>query len=331
MICRRCGKDIVGTNKCLYCGKVLDNFANTGVGGSESEANATNTEFANRQATGGASISTCQDYSSIYGAGGYGDTSQMDYEDNSPEAFYQRYRENSMLEKTKKALGIINIAIPLLGFALVFIAIICSIYVDGDFIPKLFNFDHYNATDQENFEFINKLLMIFLTFVSISIIVSSINAVVDWISMVNFSQDASQNNIDGKMLLTKNRLSDKKGTLEYIFISNSLCMKDDPSQKIAIGIKVIVKALLSIALIIILVNFISYLTLTLMPLCEDPEDLYLMMYTGSEFWLNPNILSVGIIIWANLIINSIINIVVNKKYTRWVKNTKEKGESKNEM
>ncbi len=329
MICKRCGKDVVGTNKCIYCGKVLDRFV-TGSGSVEREQSATQDDFADVQTTSGVSTSSNQEYCGTYGAGGYDDTSNIDYEDNSPEAFYKRYRENSMLEKIKKALGIINIAIPLLGFALVFIAIICSIYVDGDFIPKLFDFDHYNATKQENFEFINKILMIFLTFVSVPIVISSINAVVDWVSMISFSHEASQNNVDGKMLLTKNRLSDKKGTAEYIFISNSLCMKDDPSQKIATGIKVIVKALLSIALIIILVNFISYLTLTLMPLCEDPEDLYLMMYTGSEFWLNPNILSVGIIIWANLIINSIINIVVNKKYTRWVKNTKEKGESKNE-
>ncbi len=330
MICKRCGKDIVGTNKCLYCGKVMDEFTSAGDTNGIYQ-NKTQGDFVDVQALSDSTTNNYQDYGSTYGSTEYGDLSQMDYEDNSTEAFYQRYRENSMLEKIKKALGIINIAIPLLGFALVFIAIICSIYVDGDFIPKLFNFDHYNATEQENFEFINKLLMIFLTFVSVPIVISSINAVVDWVSMISFSHEASQNNVDGKMLLTKNRLSDKTGTAEYIFISNSLCMKDDSTQKVAMGIKVIVKALLSIALFIILVNFISYLTLTLMPLCEDPEDLYLMMYTGSEFWLNPNILSVGIIIWANLIINSIINIVVNKKYTRWVKKTKEKGESKNEM
>ena len=63
-----------------------------------------------------------------------------------------------------------------------------------------------------------------------------------------------------------------------------------------------------------------------MPIMEDPDELYIMMYTSGEFWFDPNILSIGIAFWANLIINSITNTIVNKKYTRWVKNMKTQGE-----
>ena len=123
----------------------------------------------------------------------------------------------------------------------------------------------------------------------------------------------------------------ENGKKEYIFVSNSLCMKDEPSQKTAMGTKVIIKTILTIAMIIVFMNFVSYLNLTLMPMMEDPDELYVMMYTNGDFWLDPNILSISIAFWANLIINSITNTIVNKKYTRWVKNMKTQGEQKNEM
>lgn len=57
--------------------------------------------------------------------------------------------------------------------------------------------------------------------------------------------------------------------------------------------------ILTIAMIIVFMNFVSYLTLTLMPMMEDPDELYVMMYTSGDFWLDPNILSIGIAFWAN--------------------------------
>ena len=107
-------------------------------------------------------------------------------------------------------------------------------------------------------------------------------------------------------------------------------MIDEPSQKTAMGARVIIKAILNIAMIIVFMNFVSYLILTIMPAFENPDfdELYLMMYSSTDFWLNPNILSVDIVFFSNLIINSVTSFIVNKKYTRWVHNNKSKGEQK---
>ncbi len=330
MICRRCGKDVVGTNKCLYCGKVLDGFADTGTGGGEGESSTTQSAFSDGQTTSGASTSGYQEYGSTYGMGGYGDTSYSEYEDNSPEGFYHQYKESDMLEKGKKVIDILKKVILFAGLA-AFVGLIVSIAMESNIVPELFGFDVYNGTEEEMFEFINKLFMFFMAICFAPLVLTCINDILDWLSMKNFADTVSDREIDGKSLLTKGRLSDKNGKKEYTFVSNSLCMIDEPSQKTAMGVKVIIKAILTIAMVIVFMNFVSYLTLTLMPAMEDPEELYLMMYTDTDFWLDPNILSMAILFWANLIINAITNTIVNKKYTRWVKNTKAKGEQQNEM
>lgn len=326
MICRRCGKDVVGTNKCLYCGKVLDSFVNTGSGGGEGEPSATQNDFANGQTTSGAS-SSYQDYGSTYGVGGYGDTSYSEYEDNSPEGFYHQYKESNMLEKGKKVIDILKKVVLFAGLAAI-VGLIVSIAMESNIVPELFGFDVYNGTDEEMFEFINKLFMFFMAIFLAPLVFTCISDILDWLSMKNFADEVSSKEIDGKTLLTKSRLSDKNGKKEYTFVSNSLCMIDDPSQKTAMGARVIIKAILNIAMIIVFMNFVSYLTLTLMPAMEDPDEIYLMMYSSTDFWLDPNILSIVIAFWGNLIINSITSTIVNKKYTRWVNNNKSKGEQK---
>ena len=330
MICRRCGKDVVGTNKCLYCGKVLDSFVNTGSGGGDGEPSTTQNNIADGQTTSGASTSSYQDYSSTYGVGGYGDTSYMDYEDKSPEAFYHRYQGTSSLEKGKKIIDILKKVILFTALA-AFVGLIVSVAMDSNIVPELFGYDVYSDSDQEMFEFINKLFMVFLTFIFAPLALTCVSEILDWLSMKAFADEVERSEIDAKSLLTKNRLSDSNGKKEYMFVSNSLCMKDEPSQKTAMGAKVIIKTIITVAMIIVFMNFVSYLTLTLMPMMENPEELYLMMYTDTEFWLDPNILSLGIAFWGNLIINSITNSIVNKKYTRWVKNMKAQGEQNNEM
>ena len=323
MICRRCGKDVVGTNKCLYCGKVLDTFVNTGTGGGEVESSTAQKDFANGQTTSGAS-SSYQDYGNTYGVGGYGDTSYSEYEDNSPEGFYHQYRESNMLEKGKK---VIDILILFTGLA-AFVGLIVSIAMGSNIVPELFGFDVYNGTDEEMFEFINKLFMFSMAICFAPLALTCISDILDWLSMKNFADEVSSREIDGKSLLTRSRLSDKNGKKEYTFVSNSLCMIDDPSQKTAMGARVIIKAILNIAMIIVFMNFVSYLTLTLMPAMEDPDEIYLMMYSSTDFWLDPNILSIAIAFWGNLIINAITSAIVNKKYTRWVNNNKSKEEQK---
>ncbi len=314
MFCKRCGKDIVGTNKCLYCGKIVDDFI---IGGGGAVTDSVSNNPTSNENYGGTS------------AGGYSD-SNYDLVDNTPEGFYERYQDTSSLENGKRIIDKVKKGLLIAGLV-AFVALIVSIAMESNIVPELFGFDVYNGTEEEMFEFINKLFMVFLSFFLIPLVLTCVSEILDWRSMVSFSEEIKSNNIDGESLLTKNRLSDANGKKEYMFVSNSLCLIDVPSQKTAIGVKVIVKAILNIALIVVLMNFISYLTLTLMPAMEDPENLYVMMYTSNEFWLDPNILSIGILFWANLIVNSITNTVVNKKYSRWIKNKKEKGEKTNEV
>ena len=107
MICKRGGKDVVGTKKCLYCGKVLDEFVNTG-GLGEGGQSTPQGDFTDGQDVNNSTTNTYQDYGSTYGSTGYGETSYMDYEDKSPEAFYHRYQETSSLEKGKKIIDILK-------------------------------------------------------------------------------------------------------------------------------------------------------------------------------------------------------------------------------
>lgn len=318
MICKRCGRDIVGTNKCLYCGKVLDVAENKDNCGKAVKGISLNDLTVNEHKNENESNAN-SNIGGSYSDGDYVDYSYTDFEDNSPENFFHRYQEGATLERGKKIVNLLKRAVSIIGLVTL-VGFIIVLIVDADVIPNLFGFDVHNGTDEEMFAFIHKLLLIMVLFILIPLTMTCIQDILDWLSMQSFSKEIKSKNINGISLLTKARLSDKNGKKEYIFISNSLCMADEPSQKIIVGVKVVVKTMLNITLFVVVINFISYLTLTLMPSVAESADLRRMMYTDNEFWLEPNILLLPIMFWANIIINSIISIIANRKYTRWVKN-----------
>lgn len=183
--------------------------------------------------------------------------------DDSPETFYRLYRKYNTLESSKKIIGIIKQCVWILG-AVALVGLIILLVTDIQMLPKIFGYDPYNGTNEEMFAFIYKLFLLIELFIFIPLTIACIWDILDWVSMVVFSAKISNNHIDGISLLTQSRLSDKRGKKEYIFISNSLCMIDEPSQKIIIGVKVILKTILNTALFVAAINFISYLILTLM-------------------------------------------------------------------
>ena len=220
MICKRCGKDVVGTKKCLYCGKVLDEFVNTG-GLSEGGQSTPQGDFTDGQDVNNSTTNTYQDYGSTYGSTGYGETSYMDYEDKSPETFYHRYQETSSLEKGKKIIDILKKVLLFTALA-AFVGLIVSVAMDSNIVPELFGYDVYSDSDQEMFEFINKLFMVFLTFIFAPLALTCVGEILDWLSMKAFADEVERSEVDAKTLLTKNRLSDSNGKKEYMFVSNSL-------------------------------------------------------------------------------------------------------------
>lgn len=327
MICRRCGKDVVGTDKCLYCGKVLDGFLNM-ASGDEGAAVAAPNDGSEGQA--GGALSGYRDYDSTYGAGGYDGTNYADYDENAPDDFYQQYKKNSVWVKITTVLAILNI-IPALGMILVAVATIYAIHVDAGFLfdlfLKVFHFDALQATNQENFEFALKLLTIFTAICFTPSLLNGMIGICNWLAMKGFAAEVQRSGIDGDSLLAPYSPSgNKRNKDDYRFISHALCLIDVPSHRHAIGAQAMIRVILDMAGIAATMNLISYLSLTLMPMLEGPEELLLTMFTSTEFWLNPNVLCFMIALWGALIINAITGAIVNGKYNRWIKNKRAKGE-----
>lgn len=315
MICKQCGRDYVGGNRCPYCGQYSEIAFNQGV---DEERKSTALDGLPNVETENGYADSAYCYPAIggtyYGAE-YAAANSMQGVQISPEEFYHRYRDHSLLEKSKKIVKILKLVVLILELVAL-VGSIAIIAIDVNLLPEIFGYGAHFGSKGESFSFVYKLFLLMALFIFIPLILACIGEILDWVSMKTFSEKILSNKIDGISLLTQERLSDRKGKKEYIFISNSLCMIDEPSQKIIMGIRVITKTVLNIALLAVAINFISYMILTWMPAAGNLE----LIYKDNKFWLDPNILLFPIMFWSDLIINSILSVIVNRKYTRWIKN-----------
>lgn len=117
MICRRCGKDIVGTNKCLYCGYTPQ---------ADGAPSSSETSRAYEQ-------DTITDYSSFYETTSeYGES--VSETDSTPD-FVETFKKENALFKVFNVVGTV-VVFAMIGFA-IYNAIDCDLFGDWDVLNLL--------------------------------------------------------------------------------------------------------------------------------------------------------------------------------------------------
>ena len=322
MICKRCGKDVIGAKNCLYCGK---NLAEDGETESIStsvksiicdididlpdpyEAVLNTRSDPQASAAQGASDSAPSVNSAIY----------REPSRQSPEYFFFKYRQDSKLELCKRILGKTKLLF-IAAFVISCVIVLLLAATKNEILPKLFGLDGYNnfASDEELYTVISNCLTLFGAIILFLVLIGDAGNIIGWFSMKAFGKEVTSQGINGFKLLTKDRLSDKKGSDEYYFVSHSLCMVDSPSYAAAEFVRIILQSILSVCQFLAFANMVSYVALTLVPSLSDIDELSVMIYT-KEFWLTPQIALFPIAFWGSILINAIVGSIANKKYTAW--------------
>ena len=327
MFCKCCGKDLVGTRVCLYCGwkQDLSIDAREEIDASKypTETNASSSDFSSFSAVS----DPFTEQSSKLGA---------NPEQRRPTtADVWLAHKDSLPEKGKKISNIIIIAM-LVGLLLS--ALLLAVFAENDeLIIKAEEWLTNVGIDVDGFNDIDTVFItlwgffkLFIPLFIFAFVLGQLRSLCDISSVLILGRSIQKSGINGIELLSQHQGTDRAQILETSLISRALCSKDDPSYSKLLVIQLIANAALqAIELILTYLFFDSFVIILSTTVSEMPysgfEDIF-QQILGSTL---QDYLTMSYIICSLLVVipRLIIGGKLNKKYKEWA-NSQSQGSIK---